>query len=83
MKDKNKDDGFFESVGRLLGYLEVMNISMLGVSLMILGIVAGVTVFDAEQFRLGAGHPMVGSGIVSAGAILAGAILQAGKGLRR
>ena len=83
MKDKDKDGSFFESIGRLLGYLDLMNISVLGILLMMLGIASGFVVFDAERFKISSGHPMVGSGLVSAGLMIAGAILHAAKRIRK
>lgn len=83
MEDKEKDEGFFESVGKILGYFDVMNISILGILLMIVGIAAGFEVFDAEHSARRYGSPMVGTGIASAGLVIAGAILQAAKHLRK
>jgi hypothetical protein len=82
-KDKDKDGGFFEGLGRLLGYLDIMNISVLGILLMILGVASGFVVFDAERYPSAEGYPMVGSGLVSAGLLIAGAIMHAAKRIRK
>ncbi|YCM45939.1 hypothetical protein V2O64_07915 [Verrucomicrobiaceae bacterium 227] len=83
MKNKEKEGGFFENLGKILGYLDLLNISILGIILITLGIVTGFFVVDAEFHHPKSGDTMAGSALISAALILGGAIMHAAKRIRR
>ncbi len=77
MKQDQQPEGFFSNLGRLLGYLDRLGVSVLGVTLVIVGIIGTMMLFDGEDHR--DSPPMIGSGLAIAGCLISGALLQSSK----
>ena len=77
MTDNQKTTGFFNSLGRLLGYLDQLGISILGCLLIIGGAFGAIFVFIEEESSRN--PSMIGSGLAMAGCLISGALLQSGK----
>ena len=77
MKKDQQPECFFSNLGRLLGYLDKLGVSALGVILIIGGIIGTMVLFDNEDRR--DRPPMTGSGLAIAGCLISGALLQSSK----
>lgn len=72
--DDEKTGGWVESLGKVIGYMVIIPVSLPGLILLVFGFCASWYVLDH-----GDRETMTGSGIVVAGLLLSGAILQSTK----
>lgn len=84
MKEEKDKGGAFEALGRIIGYLHVLPVSILGVILMIFGLVHGIDMVASAKGGF-SNHPPHYDGpcIFSGLCVVAGALLQIAKSFRK